>query len=149
MNLNNPTKPRLPNLAKSYRSVAVETASPGRVTLMLFDGALKFMQAAKEGFNETIPAQRNEKVHNNIIKVNNILSELQSSLRFDADKKLATTLYELYDFMRRELTKVNLQKDPKSIEAVYKMLTEIRDAWSEMLAKQNEAPVAAVVNALS
>ncbi|HCJ12066.1 MAG: flagellar export chaperone FliS [Verrucomicrobia bacterium GWF2_51_19] len=120
---------------KSYKTVSVETASPGKIILMLFDGALKFMDIAKKGFTMQDVRARNEMIHNNIVKTQAIISELQSSLDMKVGGEFPKTMYELYTFMYKCLQEANVKKQKKPIEDVYKLLTEIRDAWAEMLAK--------------
>ncbi|OHE71239.1 MAG: flagellar export chaperone FliS [Verrucomicrobia bacterium GWC2_42_7] len=127
-------------LAKSYKSNSVETASPGKLVLMLFDGALRFMQVARTGFNEPNPVARNEIINNNITKTQNIITELQISLDPTMDTDFTRTMRGLYDFMLKELQKANLKKTIGPIDNVYKMLNEIRDAWAEMLTKQDQKP---------
>ena len=67
-------------IAKSYKAQSVQTASPGKLVLMLFDGYLRFTTAAKRAFDETDFTKRNEGVNNNLIRAQNIVTELQSSL---------------------------------------------------------------------
>ena len=95
---------------KSYTAQAIETASPGKLVLMLFDGALRFMNAAREGFNEENFMKRNELINNNLIKAQNIVAELQSSLDMDVPGELPGTLYKLYDFVYYQLQQANLKK---------------------------------------
>ncbi len=123
------------NIAKSYKNTAVETASPGQLILMLYDGALKFLQLAEGGFEQTSPRLRNEQIHNNLIKVQNILAELQRSLDMKVGGDFSKNMFQLYDFMIRQLQQANIKKDREPIKIVGGMLKDIRDAWAEMLQK--------------
>ena len=67
-------------IAKSYKAQSVQTASPGKLVLMLFDGYLRFTTAAKNAFNEEDLTKKNEGINNNLIRAQNIVTELQSSL---------------------------------------------------------------------
>ena len=67
-------------IAKSYKVQSVQTASPGKLVLMLFDAGLRFTTAAKRAFEEEEFTKRNEDVNNNLIRAQNIVTELQSSL---------------------------------------------------------------------
>ena len=67
-------------IAKSYKAQSVQTASPGKLVRMLFDGCLRFTTAAKRAFEEEEFTKRNEDVNNNLIRAQNIVTELQSSL---------------------------------------------------------------------
>ena len=67
-------------IARSYKAQSVQTASPGKLVLMFFDGYLRFTTAARCSFEETDFTKRNEGVNNNLIRAQNIVTELQSSL---------------------------------------------------------------------
>jgi flagellar protein FliS len=69
--------------AASYKKAAILTASPERLILMLYDGALDAMGRAKSGFEIEELKKRNETIINNLIKAQNIFGELQRSLRMD------------------------------------------------------------------
>ena len=124
---------QLARLAKSYQSVAVTTATPGQLVLMLFDGALRFLSTALHGFQKDGIAERNEQIHNNLIKSQNILRELQASLDLHQGGEFAKTMYALYDFMLEQLQKANLAKDSEPISTVERLLGDIRNSWAQML----------------
>jgi len=126
---------QLAQLAKSYKSVAVTTATPGQLVLMLFDGALRFMAAAENGFSLEDFMQRNETIHNNIVKTQNILRELQCSLDMSVGGDFAQRMFALYEFMISQLQEANLKKESTPISTVSRLLGDIRDAWAEMLEK--------------
>lgn len=125
-------------VARSYKAQSIETASPGKLVLMLFDGALRFMDAAKKGFEEEDFTKRNEDVNNNLIRAQNIVMELQGSLDMTVKGDLPGTLYRLYDFVVHQLQQANLKKDPAPIEHAQNTITELRDAWGEMLNQNQE-----------
>ncbi len=133
------------NFAKSYKSSSVNTATPGQLVLMLYDGALKFLALAEQGLQDENPRQRNEAVNNNLIKAQNILAELQSSLDMKVPGDFAKTMFGLYDFMIRQLQQANIKKTAEPIQTVYKMLKDIRDAWEEMLKKVSQESAAVTV----
>jgi len=124
-----------PNAA-SYKRAAILSASPERLILMLFDGALSAMNCAIEGFEVEDVKERNETVHNGLIKAQNIFAELQRSLRTDVGGEYGENMFKLYDFYTMKLNEANFKKDPEPIRIVIKLFTEIRDAWEEMLSKQ-------------
>ncbi len=131
---------KLHQSAASYRAVAIRTATPGQLILMLFDGALRFIGAAEQGFKEENVVKRNELVHNNIVRALNIIRELQNSLNMEAGGEFASQMYGLYDFMSTQLQTANLEKKVEPLQLVYRLLGEIRDAWSEMLNKSIARP---------
>ena len=130
----------LAQYAKSYQAIAVTTASPGNLVLLMFDGALRFLSMATFGFECEDISKRNEVIHNNLIKTQNILRELQCSLDMKLGGEFSTRMFALYDYMIEELRKANMAKDKAPIEIVTRLLGEIRDAWAQMLQQsQSEA----------
>ena len=124
--------------ARAYRANSVLTASPGQLVLMLFDGALKSMNIAREAFER--PAEdvrRIEVINAQLIKAQNIIRELQGTLNHDAGGEFSRTMERLYDYYLRRLTEANLRKDVTPVIEVERLLREVRDAWAEMLRKQD------------
>jgi flagellar protein FliS len=124
---------RLNQFAKSYQSIAIATATPGQLILILFDGALRFKAIALHGFEEPDLVRRNEQIHNNIVKAQNILIELKASLDLSVPGGFSQRMSSLYDFMIEQLQQANIRKDPEPIRIVERLLREIRNAWAQML----------------
>jgi len=127
-------------LASSYKSVAVSSATPGQLVLMLYDGALRFLATAAHGFAQEGVALRNEQIHNNLVKTQKILRELQCSLDLQAGGEFAKTMFALYEFMLDQLQAANLAKDAAPIGVVERLLGEIRGAWAQMLEQAATVP---------
>ena len=125
-------------VAKSYKAQSVQTASPGKLVLMLFDGCLRFTLAAKKAFDEEEFTKKNEDINNNLIRAQNIVTELQSSLDMSVPGDLPGTLFRLYDFVMHKLQQANLKKEKQPIAEAEKIINELRDAWVEMLAQNPE-----------
>jgi len=125
-------------IAKSYKAQSVQTASPGKLVLMLFDGYLRFTAAAKKSFEIEDFTKKNEGINNNLIRAQNIVTELQSSLDMSVPGDLPGTLYRLYDYVLHNLQQSNLKKDPKPIDDADKVISELREAWAEMLTQNPE-----------
>lgn len=122
----------------SYKAIAVDTASPGKLILMLLDGALRFLRTADEGFEIECPRQRQETIHNHLIKAQNVITELQRSLNLRDGGDFAINMFRLYDFMNTRLMEANVRKDPANIKVVARLLGEIREAWDQMLREQGQ-----------
>jgi len=122
-----------PNPWLSYRQVATKTATPGQLVLMLFDGALRFLDKALVGFDLDDPLDSNLAINNNILKAQEILRELNMSLNMEKGGEFATTMRRLYNYYDLQLSQSNLQKDPSGVELVIRLLSVIRGAWAEML----------------
>jgi flagellar secretion chaperone FliS len=133
---------QLAQFAKSYKAAAVNTASRGQLVLMLYDGALRFMGIALEGFNDGEIVRRNQTIHNNLVKTQNILLQLQGTLDMQAGGEFSSRMHALYEFMQGQLKEANLRKEAEPIRTVERLLGGIRDAWAKMLqqsATQNPA----------
>ena len=118
---------------QSYRQVATKTATPGQLVLMLFDGALRFLDKALVGFDLDDPLDSNLAINNNILKAQEILRELNMSLNMEQGGEFATTMRRLYNYYDLQLSQSNLQKDSSGVQLVIRLLSVIRGAWAEML----------------
>lgn len=120
--------------ARTYKTQSILTASPGQLVLMLYDGALRFLGIAHAALETGVRDPRCiETIHTNIIKAQNILAELRGGLDHAAGGELATTLDRLYDYYTRRLFEANLKKNLAPLSEVEHLLTELRNAWAEML----------------
>ena len=119
-----------------YQKNSIESLSPGRVILLLFNTCLQSLAKIREtlGFNFSVRNQ--EIIHNNIQKIERILRELQSCLNFKPAKELADTLFRLYDYACDQLALVRSKKSTESLDNVERVLKELRDGWSEMVQKR-------------
>ena len=124
----------LQNGYNQYSNSKVMTASPAQLTLMLYDGAIKFCNIA-------IVAIENKdimKAHNNIRKVENIISEFRATLNFKYP--VAQDFENVYAYIYDRLVEANIHKDKEILEEVLGHLRTMRDTWKEVmvLAKRNE-----------
>jgi flagellar secretion chaperone FliS len=132
---------------RSYKAVAAQTAPPGQLVVMLYDGAIRFLGCALAGFQHDDPKQFNETINNNVIRAQEIISELDGSLDVIQGGELAATLRRLYHYMDDQLTHSNARKSPEGIRDALHRLSILRDAWREMLvqgggAQREPAPYA-------
>ena len=116
---------------KQYKKTQIETTPKEQILLMLYDGAVRFLHQAKAGF-----AEKNiEKIHNNLVRVQNIITEFETSLDMETGGDFAKNLFALYEFMNRQLVKANMKKDEAALDVVIKHMTELRDTWREAVKK--------------
>lgn len=113
---------------EQYRRVDVETASSGKLILMLYDGAIRFCRQAASEWREGQEAQARSHVY----RAQDILAELIGSLNFDAGP-LATNLFQLYEYMNYRLIQSGLRRDPAAAEEVAHLLEELRQTWAQVL----------------
>lgn len=111
----------------AYKQNSVTTASPGELTLMLYNGCLKFLTRAKKAIEEKNIEEKNT----NIQKAQAIISELMSTL--NADLEVSKQMIPLYDYINRRLMEANINNDPSIITEVEGLVTEFRDTWKEVI----------------
>lgn len=122
-----------PQSVQIYKEAAVNTASPGLLVLMLYDGVLQAISRAEYGFSLDNLVKRNEEIHNGLMRAHEILRELQQSLDLEVETEFGERMYALYGFMLERIFEANVKKSQEGLGPVKEMLQDIRDAWDEML----------------
>ncbi|WP_027630251.1 flagellar export chaperone FliS [Ruminiclostridium cellobioparum] len=123
-----------------YKSNSINTATPEELTMMLYNGLVKFLMQAQSA----IDAKNIERANNSIIKAQAIIIEFMTTL--DMNYEVSQNLELLYDYMYRQLTQANLKKDNVIVGDVLGMAKELRDAWSQaMKLAKHPAPVQEVI----
>ena len=125
----------VPNFG-AYTKVDVETASQGKLIVMLFNGAIKRAEEAKRQMQQ---GQR-EAVHNNLIRAQDIVAELRGALNMKAGE-LAQNLDRIYEYFQHLLITANIKKSVEPIDECVRMMITMRDTWEELfstMAKQSE-----------
>lgn len=126
------------NPARSYAKIATQTATPGLLILQLYEGAIRFSHRALNGFEHKDPLEFNQTINNNVIRAQLIINHLNDSLDLERGGELAATLRRLYRYLHRRLQQSNLHKKPDGIREAIGHLTELRDAWHEMLRRNQD-----------
>ena len=117
----------LPNAYQQYANNKVMTSSPAELTLMLYDGAIKFLNIALGAIEEKdIP-----KAHTNILKAEHIIDYLRQTL--DMKYAVAQDFENIYSYLSQRLIEANLKKDPAILEEVNGHLHSVRDTWKEVM----------------
>jgi len=113
------------NPMRQYRDQVVNTATPGMVTVMLFDEAIKNINLASKAIDE----QNIQDSHDAIMKAENIYLTLENFLdeRFEISKSLS----KLYVYMASRLVEANVKKDKEILREVAAFSTEFRDTWKQ------------------
>lgn len=115
-----------------YNNSKILTASPAELTLMLYDGAIKFCNIA------IMAAEKNdmEKTHINIVKVQRIIDEFRATL--DRKYPVAEDFDRIYVYMLQRLFEANIKKDKTILEEVLIHLHSMRDTWKEVMKMSRE-----------
>lgn len=111
----------------AYNLRRIQTASPAELTLMLYEGAIKFCNIAIMGVEENDI----EKTHNNIVKVQRIINEFQATLNHKYE--VAKDFDAVYTYLYDRLTEANMKKDKEILEEVLKHLRTMRETWKEVM----------------
>jgi flagellar secretion chaperone FliS len=110
-----------------YKQNSVSTASPGELTLMLYNGCLKFLNKAKQAMRENNIQERNT----NLQKAQRIIQELMMTL--NQEYEIAKQMMVMYEYMNRRLIEANIKNDISIVEEVEGFVTEFRDTWKEVI----------------
>lgn len=112
---------------EAYQRQKILTATPAELTLMLYDGAIKFLNMAIMA----IEKKDYEKAHNNIMKTQRIIDEFRSTLNFKYP--VAAEFEKVYEYISRRLVWANVKKDIEIIEECLGHLRGMRDTWKEVM----------------
>ena len=115
-----------------YNNSKILTASPAELTLMLYEGAIKFCNIAIMGIEQ----KDVEKAHNNIMKVQRIIDEFRSTL--DRKYPVAEDFDRVYVYILQRLFEANIKKDKEILEEVLTHLRSMRDTWKEVMKANRE-----------
>ncbi|MBO4981800.1 MAG: flagellar export chaperone FliS [Lachnospiraceae bacterium] len=117
----------LPNAYTQYNNSKVLTASPAELTLMLYEGAIKFCNIAEI----TIEQKDIAKAHTNIVKTQRIIDYLRQTL--DMKYQVAQDFERIYVYLSKRLVEANIKKDKEILEEVNTHLRSVRDTWKEVM----------------
>ena len=115
------------NAYNAYKQNSVTTASPGELTLMLYNGGIKFIGQAKKSIEAKNIEQRNYYIQ----RAQAIINELMSTLNMDIE--ISKQMLPLYEYMDRRLTEANIKNDVAILDEVEGLVTEFRDTWKEVI----------------
>lgn len=110
-----------------YNTNKIMNASPGELTLMLYDGAIKFCNIAIMG----IEKKDVQKAHANIVKTEKIIQYLRETL--DMKYPVAQHFENIYVYVEQRLVEANMQKDKEILEEVCSHLRSLRETWVEVM----------------
>lgn len=123
-----------------YRQTAIQTAPPEQLVVMLYDGAIRFLEQAKTGLHE------GKDVAEPLSKAQDIIVELASSLNRTAGE-VADNLARLYDFWIQWLLQAQIRRDAAKVDEVLGMVRELREAWATIAMQQRKAAAAGTASA--
>lgn len=116
------------NPYQTYQQNSVMTASSEELTLMLYNGCLKFIKLAKKAMLDKQFEEKNK----NLLKAQAIIQELRSTL--NPDIALSQELEQLYEYQNNSLMEANMKNDAAALDAVLADVTELRNTWKQAMA---------------
>lgn len=116
------------NPYQTYQNTQIQTASQGKLIIMLFDGAIKFTRMAIQSLEK----KEYSEVNYYTGRAQAIVNELRVTLDMDAGE-IAQRLYGLYDYIYRRLIEANVKKSQEIMEEVIEMLSDLRETWIEVI----------------
>lgn len=126
---------------KEYRKNQIETATPEKILILLYDGAIQYLNKAKIGLEQGDQTQ----FHNNLLGCEKIILEFMNTLDMEAGGSLAQNLYRLYQYLYNTLVKTGINKEVKGIDEVLKHLTGLRETWQKAIEISNAEKKAALM----
>ncbi len=120
------------NPYEEYTTSKIMTATPAEVTLMLYEGAIKFCNIAIAAIEQ----KDVQKAHTNIVKAERIIEEFRNTL--DRKYPVAEDFDRIYIYLLQRLLEANIKKDKDILEEVNMHLRSVRDTWKEVMKRCNE-----------
>ena len=117
------------NRYQTYRQVEVSTTNRGKIVVMLFSGAITFLNKAKSYMEKKDYANKSKF----LIKAMNIVEELNIALDMQKGQEIAKNLKSIYQFLERYLQQANFENDPAKIDKAIKILDRLKTAFDEIL----------------
>jgi flagellar secretion chaperone FliS len=114
--------------AQAYSRTQVQSQSPLELVVMLYDGAIRFLNMAAEGMRQKDLQAKRQGMSNAMA----IIGELQNTLNMQEGGEVAESLDRLYSYIISRLLDANLKRDPAPLEEAIRLLRPLRDAWAEI-----------------
>lgn len=111
----------------AYQQNTVNTSSPAELTLMLYDGSLKFIARAKRALEEKQIAEKNEAIQ----RAQAIVTELMVTL--DRSVPVAQNMLTLYEYVNHNLIEANIHNDIEKLDEAANIMREFRDTWKQVI----------------
>lgn len=125
--------------ARRYQTAQIESATPGQILLALYDGCIRFCKAAQLHIEAGEVSEKGHKISKAVA----ILGELRSTLDHDQSPELCQSLDQLYIFFQEQLSTANIKMDATYIDPVIRIMTDLRDAWTQAVGEvESEKPAA-------
>lgn len=123
--------PAAKNYFDAYKDTEIQTADQGKLILMLYDGAIRFLSVAADNMD----FRKYDIVNNNIIRAQDIITELMLSLNMEEGGEIAKNLFNIYAYIKKRLLEANIKKEVQILQEIIRHLKNLRSAWEEAIRK--------------
>ena len=120
-----------------YKSNEVATVSQGKLIVMLYEGAIRFLNVAAGNMNP----RKYDLVNTNIIRAQDIITELMLSLNLETGGKMASDLLSIYVYLKKRLLEANMKKDAAILDEVVKHMSLLKESWDEVAKKESNGQI--------
>ena len=120
-----------------YRQNEISTSSQGKLIVMMYEGALKFVTLAIEGIDNQDLSKKGKYIN----KAHDIINELSCALDMKKGGDVAQKLESLYQFILHQLTLANIKSDRKTLESIVNVITPLMEAWKELLVQSSNGGI--------
>lgn len=118
---------------KQYQKSQIETATPEKILIMLYDGAIQFLNIARNEMASEEQPLNIQKIHNNIVSAQKIITEFKCTLNLEIGGEMAQNLYDLYTYLYNRLVEANVKKNVSAIDEVLGHLKDLRNTWQQAI----------------
>ena len=121
---------------ESYKDTEILTANQGKLIVMLYEGALRFLKTAIDNMDH----KTYDIVNTNVLKAQDIVTELMLSLNMDEGGEISQNLFNIYAYLKKRLIEANMSKDATALQECMSLLEELKAAWDEVATKEGGRP---------
>jgi flagellar secretion chaperone FliS len=127
---------------KEYKKTQVETATPEKILILLYDGAIQYLNRAKVDLEQG----NEQQFHSNLLGCEKIIVEFMNTLDMETGGSLAENLYRLYEYLYNTLVKAGISRKPEGVNEVLKHLNGLRETWQKAIEISNAEKKANLLN---
>ena len=123
----------------AYKKASVNTASQAELVVLLYEGAVKKLASASSKFGPDgkLPVANIESFSSDVLRAEEIITELQVSLDMEKGGEIARNLMSLYLYFNDQLRSANISKNKEKIDSVLNMMSQLADSWRQAAEKSN------------
>lgn len=115
-----------------YKETRIKTASRGQLVVILYDAVIKFLNISLEKMDQ----KKYDEANINILKAQNVITELLSALNINTGDEISNNIFTLYQFFKKELMEANRSKNQEKIKTVISLIKDLREAWDQISATE-------------